>query len=47
MPVRTLIRVLIIAAASAVAAACVPIGVKGTSLPYADSAAPALSTPSG
>lgn len=37
---RTAMRVLIVGVASVIATACVPIGFKGTSLPYAGAAQP-------
>jgi len=45
MPMRAAARVLTIAAACAIAAACVPIGVKGTTLPYAGQHNPAPTSP--
>jgi hypothetical protein len=41
---RTLARLTICVALVAIATACVPIGVKGTSLPYASSVAAARET---
>jgi hypothetical protein len=41
---RTLVRLTMCIALVAIATACVPIGVKGTSLPYASNGAPAAIT---
>lgn len=44
---RAVIRVLTVAAVAAIAAACVPIGVKSTSLPYAAHDSPAIAYAAG
>jgi len=45
MPMRTLARMLICTVLAVSVLACVPIGVRSTSLPYAPADAPAVAVP--